>query len=132
MADSRRIIPPTGGNAADNTGQSEQAGLPRIISAASLRIRTDRIVVDGTTTSPAAIVGQSSRRRSASVYYPATDPLTLAANTSTIFVCGTPSDAERAFPLEPGGALSVETAGWLYGFTTDGATPTVFVLAEED
>lgn len=131
MADSRRIIPPSGPNGTGARDPRHDA-LERIVPSAALRFRARRAFVDGTEALPSAVLGANSRRRSVSLYYPATDPDTSAANTDPIWLCGDPTEAGEGFPLEPGAALDVDVAGWLYGWSAAASAPTLYTVELED
>ena len=130
MADSRRIIPPAAGNRPGASAQHDE--IPRTVLSAALTLRTDRAIIDGSDTDPSVVAVGSTRRREATLYSPATDPVTATANTATVWLIGADGDWRRSFPLIPGATLTVDLAGWIYGYTTTADTPTVYVLDLED
>lgn len=130
LVDSRAIHPPRGGRR--DAARQLQDRRDRQVPAASVEVVTDHALIEGDADDPAVILPESPQRRSAVIYYPSTDPDTGAANSDPVWVTGDASRTVRPFPLEAGATLEVTTAGWLYGWTDTGATPTLYVLEEDD
>lgn len=130
LVDRRTIHPPRGGRR--DAARQTQDRLARQVPAASVEVVTDHAIIDGDAQDPAVILAESPQRRSAVVYYPTSDPADGTANSDTVWVVGDASRTVRPFPLEPGAQIATETAGWLYGWTTTAAVPTLYVLEEND
>lgn len=130
MADSRRIIPPGAGNRPGSDRAHQE--LPRTVPPGAITLRTDRSTVDGSNTDPAVVAVGSARRRELTIYYPATDPATSAANSATVWLMGADGDWRRSFPLIPGATFTLPLAGWVYGYTDGADAPTVYVTELED
>lgn len=130
LVDSRTIHPPRGGRR--EAARRQQSAIRRQVPAASVEVVTDQAPIEGDSQDPSVILAESPQRRSAVVYYPTTDPATGAANSDPVWITGDASRTVRPFPLEPGAQIATETAGWLYGWTTTAANPTLYVLEEND